>query len=128
MERKLKKNCYYSNWRGLPLRARWKTCWCFRAQWCNMSFRRNVCKYFQIWKLPYTYTLITYSMLCIYNLKYLYLYFPNSGRYSHAHILDYPSVSHINYIAQTNSYVVIFMVTQEYKVLKWKKWNGSSFW
>ena len=44
------------------------------------------------------------------------LYF-SRGKYNYAHILDYPSVSHINYVAQTNSYVVIFMVTQEYKVM-----------
>ena len=43
-----------------------------------------------------------------------------SGRYSHAHIYDYPSVSHINYIAQTNSYVVVFLVSQNFKVINGK--------
>ena len=44
-------------------------------------------------------------------------FYCSRGKYNYAHILDYPSVSHINYVAQMNSYVVIFMVTQEYKVI-----------
>ena len=41
------------------------------------------------------------------------LLFP--GNYTKSDILDYPSISHINYVAQTNSFVIIFAIMPEYK-------------
>ncbi len=37
------------------------------------------------------------------------------GLYTHSTLLDYPSISHINYVANTNSFVVIFAVIPRYK-------------
>ena len=37
------------------------------------------------------------------------------GYYTHSTILDYPSISQINYIAQESSFLVIFAVAPRYK-------------
>ena len=38
-----------------------------------------------------------------------------SGYYTHGEMLDYPSVSHINSVAQKNNFLVVFAVTDQYQ-------------
>ena len=38
-----------------------------------------------------------------------------SGFYTEAEVLDYPSVSHINSVAQLNNFIIIFAVTEQYQ-------------
>ncbi len=39
------------------------------------------------------------------------------GYYTQSTIMDYPSISHINYVAQQNSFVLIFAVSPSYKAI-----------